>query len=260
MRIINKMRIFTSLSSTPARQKNLYSSIESIMENQPIKPYLTVLNICESYSRFPSQKIELNNIPKHMNLKINVTNDLGPLTKIYGFLEYYEENLSSDQEDILIIHDDDFIYKNFLVESLTSPIKDGKADSVTHFYGESLDMYQGNMNDISIRSNYVYPNLPGYLGISFKINKNIVKDMKEYINWIIKEIPESKYHDDAIITSYLRTRNNKILWLLKKNEDIVETREDLLFDKTSLSGRKGEIQFRHEISHKMIELLNKKQS
>jgi len=251
------MRIFTSLSTIPPRQKNLYSSIESVVENQSIKPYLTVLNICESYYRFPSQKIELNNIPKHINLKINMTNDLGPLTKIYGFLEYYEENLSSEQEDILLIHDDDLIYKNFVVESLTSPIKEKKADCVTHLYGEGLNMYQGNMEDILIRSNFIYPNLPGYLGISFKINKNIVKDIKEYIDNILTELPESKYHDDAIISSYLRTRDNRIYWLFKSN--IAETREDLFLDVNSLCSRKKEQNFREEISHKILELLDRKQ-
>jgi hypothetical protein len=218
---------------------------------------MTILNICESYSRFPSQKIELNNIPKHTNLRINVTTDLGPLTKIYGFLEFYEKNLSSDQEDILIIHDDDLIYKNFVVESLTSPIKEKNADCVTHMYGEALDMYHEDMDDVSIRTNFLRPSLPGYLGISLKINKNIVKDIKDYIDRIIKEIPESKYHDDAIISSYLRSRNNRIFWLWKKN--IAETREDLLLDENSLSSRKNEQKFRYEISCEILELISKEQ-
>lgn len=254
---MNKMRIFTSLSAIPPRQKNLYSSLESILENQTIKPDMTILNICESYSRFPSQKIELSNIPSHPNLKINVATDMGPLTKTYGFLEFYEKNLSTDQEDILIIHDDDLIYENFVIESLASPIKEGKADCVTHLYGEGLNMYQGDMEDISVRSNFVYPCFPGYLGIAFKINKNVVKDMKEYIDSILKEFPESKYHDDAIISSYLRTRNKKIFWLWKKN--VVESRKDLSEDKSSLSCRKNEQKFRDEISYKILELINKEQ-
>lgn len=249
------MRIFTSLSAIPPRQKNLYHSIESIVENQTVKPNLTVLNICETYSRFSSQKFD--NIPNHPNLKVNNTIDRGPLTKIYGFLEFYEKKLSSDQNDILIIHDDDLIYENFVVESLTSPILEGNADCVTHLYGEALEMYQGNMEDISIRSNYVHPCFPGYLGISIKINKNIVKDMKEYIDVVLKEIPDSKYHDDAIIGSYLRIRHNKILWLLKK-EAVAKTRDDLLEDHNSLCGRKNEKQFRDDISKKILDLINRK--
>ena len=249
------MRIFTSLSSIPPRQKNLKISLESIVLNQTVLPTMTVLNICDTYHRFPDQTIEPANILNNSLIEVNRTEDNGPLTKILGFLDFYEKNLSSEKNDILIIHDDDIVYKNFLIESLTCPIRSHEKDVVTHLYGEGLNMYSSDMDDNLVKSNFVYPCLPGYLGICFRINQKIVKDMKEYIGKIITEIPESKYHDDAIITSYLRSRNNRIFWI--RRENIAEGREDLVGETDSLCSRENEQKNRHEISYKILDFMSK---
>ena len=79
--------------------------------------------------------------------------------------------------------------------------------------------------------------------------------MKEYIGKIITEIPESKYHDDAIITSYLRSRNNRIFWI--RRENIAEGREDLVGETDSLCSRENEQKNRHEISYKILDFMSK---
>lgn len=253
------MRIFTSVSAIPPRQENMRISLESIIQNQTVLPNTTVLNICNNYHRFPMEKIEPKNIPlEYKNLSVNFVEDNGPLTKILGFLDFYDANLSSGEDDILIIHDDDIIYKEFLLESLTSPIKFGEKDAVTHLYGRGLKIYSDDIDDDSVEGNFVYPCLPGYLGISFKINKKISQDLREYIEEIVSEIPESKYHDDAIISSYLRTRKNRILWIRKEN--IIDVREDLAEDESSLSKRENEEQKRNEICYKILKFIESKKT
>lgn len=250
------MRIFTSVSTIPPRQENLKISLESITRDQTILPDMTILNVCSYYHRFPSQVIDAKNIQSDIkNLVVNNTVDNGPLTKILGFLDFYEKNLYSEKDDILIIHDDDLIYEKSLVERLTSPIMLGNKDVTTHLYGEGLKMYSTDMEDDLVKSNFAYPCFPGYLGICFRINEKIVKDFKAYIQKIVEEMPESKYHDDAIITSYLRTRNNRILWY--KRDNVVRERPDLKEDANSLCSRHNEQKNRDEISYKILEFINR---
>lgn len=250
------MRIFTSVSTIPPRQKNLKVSLESIVKDQTVLPDMTILNVCPYYHRFPTQTIDVKNIPSDIkNLVVNNTSDNGPLTKILGFLDFYEKTLSSQEDDILIIHDDDIVYEKFLVERLISPIVSGQNDATTHLYGEGLAMYSTDMEDTNLKSNFVYPCLPGYLGICFKINQKIVEDFKTYIKKIVKEIPDSKYHDDAIITSYLRSRNNRIHWY--KRENVVEERPDLRGDLNALCLRENEHKNRDEISYKILDLIKR---
>lgn len=249
------MKIFTSVSTIPPRQENLRVSLESIAKNQTVLPDMTILNVCSHYHRFPTQTIDIKNIPSDMkNLVVNTTTDDGPLTKILGFLDFYAKNISSEKDDILIIHDDDLIYEKSLIERLTSPIIHDEKDVTTHLYDKGLKMYSTDMEDDVVKSNFVYPCFPGYLGICFKINQKIVKDFKAYIQKIVEKIPESKYHDDAIITSYLRSRNNRILWY--KMDNIVQERPDLKEDTNSLCSRDNEQKNRDEISYKILEFIN----
>lgn len=248
------MRIFTTLATIPPRQKNLKLSLESITRNQTVNVDATVLNICRSYERFPGEFVKPEDIPQDERILVNFTEDRGPLTKMMGFIEFYEQNMISKEDQVLVIHDDDLIYKNTLIESLTSPIMKGDHDAVTHLYGEGLNLYPDRLSidDSLVRSNSVYPTLPGYLGISLRINESVIRDLRKYIETILEEVPEAVYHDDAVISSYLRNRGKRILWLNERN--VVKQREDLSDEKCSLSGRKDELQFRDEVSYKIMQM------
>lgn len=250
------MRIYTTLSSIPPRQDTLRSCLESITKNQTRKPDLTILNICDEYLRFPGTSFNPKNLDLGDCVVLNKTRDRGPLTKTMGFIEYYERSLRSSGDDILIIHDDDFIYDEKLIESLCFPIINEQIDVVTHLYGNGMVMFKERRNsDEVVRANFVYPSLGGFFGIAIRINEGVIKDMRDYVEEIVGVIPSSMYHDDAIISSFLRTRNMRILWL--NGREVVSKIPGFTSNDSPLSERCEEPELRGEVSQKILEFLNK---
>ena len=95
--------IYVSLTTIPQRLKNLYKSVESLL-NQSKKPDKIFVNIPKKYERF-DEVIEDNQIPKikHENVEITRCEDFGPGTKLLGSIKKLKEN------SLLILADDDNI-------------------------------------------------------------------------------------------------------------------------------------------------------
>jgi len=246
------MRIFTTMASIPPRQDSLHQTIESILKEQTTKVDKLILNLCEEYERFPNMSFREDSIPSLGGLVVNKTRDRGPASKILGFIEFYEKEMISEEEDIVVIHDDDYIYGENFIRSLVAPILEDRADATTHLYVDYFS--EKEIRDEVIRSNHVYPCFPGYLGICFRIDKQVISRMREYFENVIERIPKAMYHDDAIITSFLRRMNYDILWIndrssLREKSD-PNAMSHPLFDEGFAEGETKK--FRDEISYTIL--------
>jgi len=191
--------IYISISTIPQRIKNLYESVNSLL-NQTHKPDKIFINIPFKYKRF-SETIEDRQIPKFDNNFVEITRceDCGPGTKLLGSLNKLEKN------SLLILADDDHAYEDYMIEKFL------------YFYSKAPN---------NAYSFYVHP--LGNFGIGqgadgFAINTNHLKGIKDFYDKIVKDYKELFLYDDLWISYFLYFfKKNKILSLqehLKKNDD-----------------------------------------
>jgi len=191
--------IYVSLTTIPQRVKNLYKSVESLL-NQSKKPDKIFVNIPYKYKRF-KEIINNDQLPKFDDSRIEITRceDCGPGTKLLGSINKLKEN------SLLILADDDNIYEDYMIEKLY------------HFYSIAPQ---------NAYSFYVHP--LGNLGVGqgadgFAINTNHLDGIKNFYDKIVKDNKELFLYDDLWISYFLYFfKKNKILSLqdyLKKNKD-----------------------------------------
>ena len=191
--------IYISISTIPQRIKNLYESVNSLL-NQTHKPDKIFINIPFKYERF-SETINDNQIPKFDSNIVEITRceDCGPGTKLLGSLNKCEKN------SLVILVDDDHIYEDYMIEKFF------------HFYSKAAN---------NAYSFYVHP--LGNFGIGqgadgFAINTNHLTGIKIFYDKIVKNYKELFLYDDLWISYFLYfLKKNKILSLqehLKKNDD-----------------------------------------
>ena len=191
--------IYVSLTTTPGRLKNLYKSVESLL-NQSRKPDKIFINIPTKYKRF-KEVIDGKQVPKFDEKIVEITRceDCGPGTKLLGSLSKLQNN------SLVILADDDNTYEDYMIEKFF------------YFYSKAPD---------NAYSFYVHP--LGNIGIGqgadgFAINTNHLGGIQNFYDKIIKNYKELFLYDDLWISYFLRfIKKNKILSLqehLKKNND-----------------------------------------
>jgi len=191
--------IYVSLTTIPGRLKNLYKSVESLL-NQSRKPDKIFINIPTKYKRF-KEVIDGKQVPKFDEKIVEITRceDCGPGTKLLGSLSKLKNN------SLVILADDDNTYEDYMIEKFF------------YFYSKSPD---------NAYSFYVHP--LGNIGIGqgadgFAINTNHLGGIQNFYDKIIKNYEELFLHDDLWISYFLHfIKKNKILSLqehLKKNND-----------------------------------------
>ena len=191
--------IYVSLTTIPGRLKNLYKSVESLL-NQSRKPDKIFINIPTKYKRF-KEVIDGKQVPKFDEKIVEITRceDCGPGTKLLGSLSKLQNN------SLVILADDDNTYEDYMIEKFF------------YFYSKSPD---------NAYSFYVHP--LGNIGIGqgadgFAINTNHLGGIQNFYDKIIKNYEELFLHDDLWISYFLHfIKKNKILSLqehLKKNND-----------------------------------------
>ena len=191
--------IYISISTIPQRIKNLYESVNSLL-NQTHKPDKIFINVPFKYKRF-SETVNDNQIPKFDSNIVEITRceDCGPGTKLLGSLNKFEKN------SLVILVDDDHIYEDYMIEKFF------------HFYSKAPN---------NAYSFYVHP--LGNFGIGqgadgFAINTNHLTGIKIFYDKIVKNYKELFLYDDLWISYFLFFfKKNKILSLqehLKKSND-----------------------------------------
>ena len=102
-------KIIVSLTSSPARIKGVPYTIASLL-NQTMKPDKIILWLGDD--RFPDRKLpKIFDKLKACGVDIEFREDLGPHTKYYYAMKEFPE-------DIVITFDDDWIYRNDLIEKM----------------------------------------------------------------------------------------------------------------------------------------------
>jgi len=191
--------IYVSISTIPARIKNLNKSVQSLL-NQTQKPDKIFINIPFKYRRF-SETINDDQIPKFDSNLVEITrcDDSGPGTKLLGSLSKLEKN------SLLILADDDQNYENYMIEKFF------------YFYSREPN---------NAYSFYVHP--LGQFGIGqgadgFAINTNHLDGIQNFYDKIVKNYKELFLYDDLWISFFLYFfKKNKILSLrehLKKDKE-----------------------------------------
>ena len=102
--------IYVSLTTIPGRLKNLYKSVESLL-NQSRKPDKIFINIPTKYKRF-KEVIDGKQVPKFDEKIVEITRceDCGPGTKLLGSLSKLKNN------SLVILADDDNTYEDYMIE------------------------------------------------------------------------------------------------------------------------------------------------
>ena len=200
--------IYASISTIPARVKNINKSIESLL-NQTKKPDKIFINIPLKYKRF-AETINEDHIPKFDSEIIEITrcDDYGPGTKLMGSLNKLKKN------SLVILADDDHIYKNYMIEKFFD------------YYSKAPD---------NAYSFFVYPinNFPvGQGADGFAINTNNLKGIKTFYDKVVKEYKELFLNDDLWISYFLYfLKKNKIYSLQGQLEKANDGKPSLIYSK-----------------------------
>ncbi len=165
-----------SMATTPKRLFNLLSNIEFIIDSYK-EAELVIINICNRYKRFKDlikiNKDLLANLSRYPNIKLNVTEDSGPISKLRGGLEYMKKHNLDNK--YLIIIDDDTIYNPLLFRQLIN--KKRKNNIVTgsgfNFQGDKYNIIKGSKCEV----------VEGYGGIIFNINQINNTDLLKYTDY-----------------------------------------------------------------------------
>jgi hypothetical protein len=212
------MKIYVSLSTIPFRFNKIYIAINSLI-NQSVIPDKIFLNIPINYKRFPNESILESDIIKLQKkygeiLQINrLSTDYGPGTKLIGTIPY----INFKEDGILILVDDDVIYKRDMIKGF-------------------VDNYRDNMNEHNCYSYYKYKLFIEHEEIvlgqgvdGFALPFKCLIKLMEYVSLldIEKICSDDEYdkmylflHDDLWISYYLHLINYNIINISTKYEAI----------------------------------------
>jgi GR25 family glycosyltransferase involved in LPS biosynthesis len=204
-------KIIISLTTIPTRFiLDDFDIIIESMINQVLPPDYIIINICNQYKRyFEYDDIKYNTkltnfCSNYKNVYINKCTDYGPATKLLGLCEFKQIKINPD--DIIIIADDDLIYK----------------PNMTYHYSMVYQLYQCDCIGITeekvapwlnnnIKNNHkhiYYDNYDTYLygWLTWSIKYKNIDDLLEYYNEIIKLDENIWKHDDLIFTMYYKKK------------------------------------------------------
>jgi len=204
----NDQKIYCSLTTIPPRiMHNDFFEVLDRLTSQTLNPTKIFISIAEKFMRefIYDEKDVIERIKiieeRYPIIQCIRPKDYGPSTKLLGLLEWNEVNSLLNPEDIIIIVDDDILYKNHLIEQHMTAhclygcdccaVDQRKVESWIPFrFADSKYIYGDEYDG----------NLYGWMGFSMKYGSAM--GMMKHYEEIIGLVPESIYHDDAIFTSY----------------------------------------------------------
>jgi len=201
-------KYIVSLTTIPSKFNNLHKAIDSLI-NQTILPEKIVINIPKLYSfRFNNKSIDLETLHnfidkyKNNNVVLNlIDKDFGPGTKLVGLLN--SKLIENDDNTYIILVDDDYIYKPYMIEDFDNHIKKYSNIEVASYW-----VY--GMNGISI----------GQGADGFFIKQNILTNFLQFYNEI-KDEDYVNFHDDYYISYYCNLINKQIHYIKPPNNCLI---------------------------------------
>ncbi len=191
-----------SLTTIPSKFDYLYLAMDSMVK-QTVVADVIIINIPKMYDFRLTGKISQEKINNFLgkyskyNVVINmVEKDDGPGTKILGLLKNNILDKDKINDDTyLILLDDDFIYKPYLIEYFDKNINVNKDIDVATYYSY-------NYNNINVAQ--------AADAMIFKYN--IINNFLDYYE-IIKDEDYLFYHDDFFISYFFYLKNKSIRYI-----------------------------------------------
>jgi hypothetical protein len=205
-------KIIISLTSIPPRFAGLNQVITSLL-SQTVKPDHIILNIPNTYSRFPGEVMPVNLDP--IVIINRLSKDYGPASKLLGLQELDLFHKISD-DSVIICVDDDRYYHCGMVEMFVRNVAEKRAITIA---GWDINTISNNM------LSYLYLNMPrgieyvspGYIDIlggccGFALLKNDCPFADKTIFMLNADDPKY-YVDDVWISGFL-TMNKISIYMI----------------------------------------------
>jgi hypothetical protein len=217
-------KCYIALTTIPSRIKLpiFIENIKDILNKQKDNIENIFITIPLKYKRFNEivdDKIihSLNEIPKV--IIIRPEDDYGPASKYLGPLIH---NYKDVKNNILIIIDDDRKYnknlvRNFKIAYNSFPNITFSSGLWSEYFNKSYKKMNEDYLELQLYKEkndntfYYGQGLGGFFGFAIH-----VKNIEKFINYnilILNKLPKSFYHDEGIILGYLKSKEEKILYL-----------------------------------------------
>ena len=177
------------ITTIPERLAFVNQTIESLL-NQSLLPdaiYLNLPRLTRHSKQYPYY------IRRHERVIVNECVDMGPISKLFPLLSI------SEPDDVIVLVDDDFIYNEYMIETLIRGVESYAA------VGFSGRIYQPNKG-LRFFSHVPVPTKATFLetfsGVAYK--RWSLKDQEDVIK-VLFRCDESFYCDDIVIGSILNT-------------------------------------------------------
>ncbi|NDE14344.1 hypothetical protein EBZ80_05370 [bacterium] len=212
-----KDRVFVSLSTIPSRANDpLFIRHIRWLTRQTVPPEKIFVILCRAYKRFPGQAVEervaseLGTIPR-----VEVCwadEDLGPATKFVFPLEHRYEEI---KDGLLIVIDDDRFYHPRMIEIYLDALA---AHPGAHVLGGNQEFYfQRRLYETLGGRPSVRASDSRYVAafMSFLLNPAAAdwRPLVAFTRTILREVPESFFHDEGILLNYLRFLDLRVLYV-----------------------------------------------
>ena len=242
---LKEKKVFVCLTTIPSRANNveiLKNNLEYLLQTQTETIEKIYISIPKNYLRFEEtvHPTIIQQLEKYDKIEIiYLEKDYGPGSKYIGPLIHKYEEL---QNNIMIVIDDDRKYNKYLVQHFKiahASFPDTKFLSgewnlffQSYYYDiqeEELDMYEvkENKNKPIKRGS----GLGGFYGFAIIVQKSM-KDFLDYHFQIIENVKNAKFHDEGISLSYIKNKEESILFLKHKGCFNVFQEPDALWKET----------------------------
>jgi hypothetical protein len=194
--------IIVGLTSFPGREKSIGKSINTILKQTKL-PDKIIISICHDYKRFPNILYDERYLEKYKNnekILIHKCQDYGPMTKLFGILDYYNNKKIKLKNSLIILMCDDCIYKPWVIEKIHERFKlnpkRAYCYSLNYNYANKCDVIDGNSAP--------------------SLNSNMTKNMMNYYNSCIEYDHRLFSSSDLVFSKYLVQYNYELVKLTPK--------------------------------------------
>lgn len=210
-------KIFLTLGTIPSRANNpLFLEHVRWLTRQTAAYEKLFVVFCRAYRRFPAQTIHedvvdaLRAIPR-----VEVCwaeEDLGPATKFVFPLEHRYEEI---RDGLLIVLDDDRFYHPRMIEVYLGALV---AHPGAHVLGGNQEFYfqrrlyetLGGRPSVRVsESRYV----AAFMSFLFDLTATDWRPLVAFTRTMLREVPESFFHDEGILLNYLRFLGLRVLYV-----------------------------------------------
>jgi len=152
--------VYITLTTLPERIiSNHFKNVIEYLLNQNVKFEKIILNVPHVYKRENKKYVIPEWLSKHPKIQINRCEDIGPITKLYPTIDIIPD------KSLILVVDDDIIYKENLLKDLLNKWKDNQ---------NSVISYRTTVRKIN---NKIYKEPNGYSG--FLLKKELLKDIRK---------------------------------------------------------------------------------